>query len=68
MDIVRTNSINASESNNGTTNNSVTFQLEGDFDTRAERAVRRMINRGTIQEGLNRTNVENGGAPLFRRR
>jgi tape measure domain-containing protein len=50
----------------GNTNN-VTFALEGDFDTRAERSIRKMINSGSLQAGLNNSEVENGGSgPIFR--
>lgn len=45
----------------------VTFALEGDFDTRAERSIRQMINSGMIQSALNGAEVENGGSqPIFR--
>jgi len=45
----------------------ITFALEGDFDTRAERSIRRMINSGMMQSALNGAEVENGGnQPIFR--
>jgi len=45
----------------------VTFALEGDFDSRAERSIRNMVNSGMMQSALNGAEVENGGnQPIFR--
>jgi hypothetical protein len=45
----------------------VTFALEGDFDSRAERAIRSMVQSGMLQSSLNGAEIENGGAqPVFR--
>ena len=44
----------------GTTN--ISFQIEGDFDSRSERAIRKMINSGSIQRSLNQSDLENGGS------
>jgi len=53
--------------NGGKSGGNVTFALEGDFDTRAERSIRRMINSGMMQSALNGAEVENGGnQPIFR--
>ena len=53
--------------NAGGGNKNITFALEGDFDSRAERSVRQMINSGMIQSALNGAEVENGGSqPIFR--
>lgn len=46
-------------------NSSVTFQLEGDFDARAERAVVRLSRTGVIQQALNQSQVEAGYRPVF---
>ena len=53
--------------NSGSGGSNITFALEGDFDTRAERSIRRMIQSGTLQSSLNGAEIENGGArPVFR--
>jgi len=45
----------------------LTFQLEGDFDSRAERSIRNMVQSGMLQSALNGAEIENGGGrPLFR--
>jgi tape measure domain-containing protein len=45
----------------------ITFALEGDFDSRAERSIRAMVQTGTLQSALNGAEIENGGAtPVFR--
>jgi len=45
----------------------VTFALEGDFDSRAQRAIRSMVASGTLQSALNGAEIENGGAgQIFR--
>ena len=47
--------------------NNVTFQLEGDFDSRAERSIRKMVQSGMLQSQLNGAEIENGGStPVFR--
>ena len=52
-------------SNNESTVNNVTFSLEGDFDSRSERSIRRFISNGSLQAGLNQANIANGGKPVF---
>jgi len=48
--------------------NNITFALEGDFDSRTERAIRKFVNSGVLQANLNQANVENGGNPVFKGR
>jgi tape measure domain-containing protein len=46
----------------------VTFALEGAFDERAERTIRKMIAAGDLQNALNATNYTRGGSrEIFRR-
>ena len=47
---------------NKSNTNNITFQLEGDFNARAERAIRQMIASGSLQRGLNQIDLENGGS------
>jgi len=54
------------ENAGGKTSN-VTFALEGDFDSKAQRAIRSMVASGTLQSALNGAEIENGGSgQLFR--
>jgi len=44
----------------------VTFALEGGFDERSQRSIRKMIQTGMLQNTLNGSNIQNGGQPVFK--
>jgi len=53
--------------NAGNGGSNITFALEGDFDSRAERSIRSMVQSGTLQSAMNGAEIENGGSrPVFR--
>jgi len=65
--MVQSQTSSSNGSGNGGNTANIVFQLEGDFDARSEKAIRKMINAGTIQNGLNQAEIENGGtAAVFK--
>ena len=53
--------------NNMGSGSTINFQLEGGFDDRSRRAIKKMISSGELQNALNQSNYNNGGSrDIFR--